>query len=146
MKNLIQKIAPLVLATAGIVGCATYHPTQVLIEPVKQTPVISPSKINNQGIDLKNGFFAESYLTVDEVDLITQIALGEAILQKTDKGYKGIKTHSYHTTPSEIFDNTFDKFCGAIDNGDKFLTEMETEHFLDFLYDSMHKIIWVEDE
>ncbi len=146
MKNLIQKIAPLVLATAGIIGCVTTHnPTSILTEPVNPASVVSPSKVNERGIDLRNGFFAESYLVVDDINLITRIFLGETILKKTDNGYKRIRTNAYN--PPEIFDNTYDGFCKTIDNGDKFLTETETEYFLSRLYYDTHKIDdWLEIE
>lgn len=148
MKNLIQKLglAPLVLAAAGIVGCATYQPIQAT-EPAKSTPVVVPqTEKKSKGIDMRNGFFAESYSVTDNIDLLTQAFFGEAILVKTEKGYKGKKTMLYRTTPSEKFDAKYDEFCRKIDNGDKFLGEMETERFLDNFYDDMFKIIWVEDE
>jgi len=148
MKNLIQKLAlaPLVLTAAGIIGCATSQPTQIATQPVNPTPIVSQSKANQKGIDLRNGFFAESYSVQDNINLITEAFFGEAILRKTEKGYTGIKTQIYHTTPSEKYDNKFDEFCRKIDNGDKFLGEMETEHFLDNFYDSIYSVIWIEDE
>jgi len=146
MRNLIQKITPLILAGAGIVGCATSHPTQVLTEAIKPNPIISSSKTNDKGIDLKNEFFTESYKVTDNILLLTEVFLGESMLKKTKEGYEGVETHSYHTTPTEIFDRTYDEFCEAIDNGDKFLTEIETERFLDKVYEARYGMIWAEDE
>jgi hypothetical protein len=147
MKNLTQKIGALVLAGAGLVGCAT-QPSPIPTQQENPAPIVSqiPIKPSQKGIDLRNGFYAESYSVQDNINLITEVFFGEAILKKTEKGYTGIKTQIYHTTPSEKYDNKFDEFCRKIDNGDRFLGEMETEHFLDNFYDDMFKIIWVEDE
>jgi len=71
MKNLIKKIAPIVLA--GIVAAS---------------PIYSQS---NKTIDLRNGYAAESQLVINNLDLLTSALAGEVILQKIDKGYAGKK-------------------------------------------------------
>jgi len=149
MKNLLQKIkkiAPLVLAGAGILGCATYPPEKPPIFPINQNPIVSQNK-TNYWVDLKNGFSAESYKVHDNVLLLTEVYLGESFFIKTEEGYEGVKTSKYHTTPTEVFDTTYDEFCRAIDNGgDKFLTEMETLFFIDRVYKSLYEVQWVEEE
>jgi len=148
MKNLMQKIAaPLILATAGVIGCVTpAHPSfEISLEPIKPSQVTISEK--SKGVDLKNGFFAESYSVFDDIHLITQVYLREVILKKTDKGYEGVKTNIYHTTPTEIYDGTFDLLCKDMDiNEDKFLKKTETQSFLDMTYNAMRKVIWVEDD
>ena len=147
MKNLFQKLklAPLVLA-AGIVGCVTPSPhLEIKVEPINPVQLIVPEKPN--WIDLRNGFNTESYSVFKDIHLMTQVYLKEAILKKTDNGYEGIKTHSYHTTPTKIYDGTFDLLCKDIDlNEDKLLKKTETNLFLDMVYNSMHKVIWIDSD
>jgi len=147
MNTLIKKIAPLVLVGAGIFGmvrCAT-QPSKIST-PTQEQIQSSPIKKNDRWVDLKNGFSAESYKVHENILLVTEAYLGESMLIKTGENYEGIKTNKYHTTPTEVFDSTYDEFCRAIDNGDKFITEMETELFLNEIYTSMEKIIWLEEE
>ncbi len=136
----MKKIAPLVFVGAGIFGCAT----QPQVKPSTLVPIREEV---GKWIDLKNGFSAESYKVHDNILLLTEVFLGEVFLKKTDKGYEGIKTYSYHTTPTEKFDRTYDEFCETIDNGgDKFLTEMETLSFMNRVYQSIYEPELIGDE
>jgi len=125
MKNLIQKIAPFVLA--GVIATA-------------------PIYANSKAIDLRNGYTAESYLTAGDLDLIASALVGEVILQKTDKGYAGKKTGRYLES-ADVWNNVFDKVCKSADKiADKFITDIEVQNLLDSTYKSMTEVIWVEED
>jgi len=113
MKNLIQKIAQVVLA--GIIA-------------------IAPIYADNKTVDLRNGYTAESYLAADELDLIASAKVREVILEKTDNGYAGRKTGIYLQS-SSIWNNVFDNVCESADKiPDKFITNKEAQDLLDSTY------------
>ncbi len=148
MKNLIQKIAPIVLTIAGIIGCATYKP----ILPENSTkPIAKPtmqlySESKPKGIDLRNGYTVESYLTRDNLDLIASFWAGEVKLQRTDKGYVGKKTGRYLQSADE-WNNIFDNVCKLADKTpDKFITDIEVQDLLDSTYTTMREPIWMKSD
>jgi hypothetical protein len=146
MGNLIGKIALLTLVGAGLVGCATYSPTL----PNEPTPNISQiiPQGKPKGIDLRNGFFAESYKTGDLLDLIASIKVGEVLLKKINGVYEATETRTYHTTPSDKWNNIFDRVCFDADNLEpyRFITEEEAWSLFDKTYEEVSRgVQWVED-
>ena len=162
MRNLIQKIgkriAPIVLAGAGIIGCATYPNAledSVKSEPnvIKPTTRVYPETSKNSKKNLKNlgnGYFARNYKSADIIDLINSVLLSEVILKKTDNGYVRINTRIYGSSKEEIWNSTFDQSCILADaNNDYILEEDEVKDLLDMTYEAIQKrnneIIWVEE-
>lgn len=131
----IQRVAlPVILAGAGLIGCATYSPTLPKLQEKKSEPKID--FVANQGIDLGNGYHVESLEVAHEIDLLTALQKGEikAIVRKFEGNYKIEQlgqTSKYDTTPIEEWNNAYKEICDSVDNGDRLICESEIQRYLD---------------
>jgi len=151
MKNLIKKIVPVIaLAGAGLIGCATSPPVsdRNLQEPPR-IAFVKPEPDYSKLINLRNSYFASSYLAADIIDLEASAAVGEALIKKTDKGYERIPT--YYRASDKRWDDLFDFSCRLADaNKDNIIDDEEARNSLDLAYEvqeqRLHEIQWVEDD
>lgn len=135
MGNLAQKIATLTLIGAGLVGCATYQPkAESPKEQEASSPIIIP------GIDLGNGYHAESYFVEDMIDTLTGVRTGEVTIKANQEGldYKIIKikeTSRYDLTSPDKWACAYNDVCKALDKGDKFISEAEVQKYINQMFE-----------
>jgi len=123
MRNLIRKIAPFFLI--GMLAGPAYA---------------------DKPIDLGNGFHVESLDVAREIDLLTSIQAEEikAIIRKVGRDYKIEQigqTSKYDATPIDQWNGFYNKTCKSIDNGDRFISEVKIQKYLDKLYNASLKFV-----
>jgi hypothetical protein len=164
MKNLIQRLAPITLAVVGLVGCATYQTkpvdsfdyTSEELTNQTQSPVDTTSSIQNPEIDksnmedLRNGYFAENYITADIIDNLTGFMTLEVLPTRTDDGkYTWQQTSLYLTTNVKTWESNLTKMCNLADpDKDFIIQEEDAKTLLDMTYEVIFNpdnIDWVEE-
>jgi len=93
----------------------------------------APVQSQGEGVDLKNGYAAESYVTLGKLDLATAAVIGEVSPRKTTGGYELVPNERYNRAKPAEWDFWYAMVCKAADNKDedKFITNGEAQAYLD---------------
>jgi len=126
VKNTIQKIGGVFLA--GFLA---------------RVPIHSESN----SIDLKNGYAAESYSTLDKLDLATAAVLGEVGLRTVGNSHKLIPNSKSDQAPPAEWAFWFNMVCKAADSRDqdRFITDDEAQGFSRRHHEqraASHRVFW----
>jgi len=150
-KGLLKGLAPIVLAGAGLAGCVTYQPKIVDVSepmPIASNTAEHVSKAPEKGIDMGNGYSAESRDVSYELSQLALMQLGEITATVKQVGWdyeidETSETQRYGATPEKVYNETLSYICSKVDgNGDKFIGESEVQDYLN----KTHGLIWFEDD
>lgn len=127
MVNLIQRLAPLAAVGLILAGCSTF-PNYIPIE-----------------LGTKDGYFAESSLVQDELDLITSFRVGEVTLQKVGNDYLWKKTGKYLQS-AQLWNSVFADVCRSADKkGNRHITNNEAQDLLNLYYRAATEAVPTQD-